>query len=196
MRPPEAPPAWAPPEPRRGGRNGGAEGVGSRCPELLLAAGADAERWDVSPGIQLAILKRESSFNGRARPARTRLLGFIPGPRPSDAYGYAQALEATWEWYQDETGRGGADRDDFGDAVDFIGWYAHMSGRLSGIDRSDARALYLAYHEGHGGYNRGTYRGKDWLLRAAAQVERDARTYDAQIERCRRRLDRGWIPFL
>ena len=42
-------------------------------------------RWGVSPGTQLAILKRESSFNANARPARTRLLGFIPGRRPSSA---------------------------------------------------------------------------------------------------------------
>lgn len=154
------------------------------------------DRWDISPGTQLAFLKRESSFNGRARPARARLLGFIPGPRPSDAYGYAQALESTWDWYREDTGRRGADRDDFADAVDFVGWYAQMSSRLSGIERSDARALYLAYHEGHGGYNRGTYRGKDWLLRAASQVERDARVYDGQIDRCRRRLNRGWIPFI
>ena len=154
------------------------------------------DRWGVSPGVQLAILKRESSFNGRARPARTRLLGFIPGPRPSDAYGYAQALETTWDWYQEDTGRRRADRDDFSDAVDFIGWYTAMSRELSGISPDDPRSLYLAYHEGHGGYNRGTYRGKAWLLRAASQVESDARTYDAQIQRCRHRLDRGWIPFI
>lgn len=154
------------------------------------------DRWGVSPGVQLAILKRESSFNGRARPARTRLLGFIPGPRPSDAYGYAQALETTWDWYQEDTGRHRADRDDFADAVDFIGWYTAMSRELSGISPDDPRSLYLAYHEGHGGYNRGTWRGKAWLQRAAGQVESDARTYDAQIQRCRRRLDRGWIPFI
>ena len=154
------------------------------------------ERWGVSPGVQLAILKRESSFNRNARPARTRLLGFIPGPRPSSAYGYAQALDGTWDWYRRETGRRGADRDDFSDAVDFVGWYAHMSGRLSNIPASDARALYLAYHEGHGGYNRGTYRSKAWLQRAANQVREDATRYDRQIAGCERRLNRSWIPFI
>lgn len=154
------------------------------------------ERWGVSPGTQLAILKRESSFNARARPARTRLLGFIPGRRPSSAYGYAQALDGTWDWYREDTGRRGADRDDFGDAVDFIGWYSDKSREQSGIALSDPYRLYLAYHEGHGGYNRGTYRGKSWLQRAAREVETDARRYDAQISRCERRLNRGWIPFL
>ncbi len=152
-------------------------------------------RWGVSPGVQLAILKRESSFNRKARPARTRLLGFIPGPRPTSAYGYAQALDGTWDWYRRDTGRRGADRDDFDDAVDFVGWYSAMSGELSSIPLTDARALYLAYHEGHGGYNRGTYRSKSWLTRVAAEVERDASRYDAQIARCERRLDRKrfWI---
>ena len=153
-------------------------------------------RWGISPGVQLAILKRESSFNAHARPARRRLLGFIPGSRPSSAYGYAQALDSTWDWYRNETGRGGADRDDFGDAVDFIGWYSMQSRNLSRISLDDPRSLYLAYHEGHGGFNRRSYAGKAWLLRAASQVESDARNYDAQISRCQSRLDRGWIPFL
>lgn len=152
-------------------------------------------RWGIPPAVQLAILKRESSFNAHARPARTRLLGIIPGPRPSSAYGYAQALDGTWDWYRDETGNRGADRDDFGDAVDFIGWYGQMSGRLSNIRHDDARELYLAYHEGHTGYNRGTYRSKAWLMRAADDVARDATRYQGQLDRCERRLNRGrfWL---
>lgn len=152
-------------------------------------------RWGVSPGTQLAFLKKESSFNRNARPARQRLLGFIPGARPSSAYGYAQALDGTWDWYREDTGRRGADRDDFGDAVDFIGWYANKSQRLSGISLDDPYSLYLAYHEGHGGYNRRTYRNKDWLLRAARTVQTDAARYDNQISRCERRLGRRLIPF-
>lgn len=153
------------------------------------------DRWGISPGTQLAFLKRESSFNRHARPARRQLLGFIPGPRPSSAYGYAQAVDSTWDWYRRETGRRGADRDDFSDAVDFIGWYASKSWELSRIPPDNARALYLAYHEGHGGYNRRTHAGKRWLLSRADDVQNDARRYDSQIEQCRRRLDRGWLPF-
>jgi hypothetical protein len=152
-------------------------------------------RWGVSPGTQLAFLKKESSFNRNARPARRRLLGVIPGARPSSAFGYAQALDGTWDWYREDTGRRGADRNDFGDAVDFIGWYANKSQRLSGISLNDPYSLYLAYHEGHGGYNRRTYRNKDWLLRAARTVQTDAERYDAQISRCERRLGRRLIPF-
>jgi hypothetical protein len=150
-------------------------------------------RWGVAPGVQLAILKRESSFNGRARPARRRLLGVLPGRRPSSAYGYAQALDQTWDWYREDTGRRGADRDDFSDAVDFVGWYASKSRELSGISSDNAHDLYLSYHEGHGGFNRGTYRGKAWLMRAAAQVQTDAQRYSSQIARCERRLSRRFF---
>ncbi|MFW5661571.1 MAG: hypothetical protein ACOC05_09310 [Oceanicaulis sp.] len=153
-------------------------------------------RYGVSPGVQLAFLKRESSFRHDARPARQRLLGIVPWTRPSSAYGYAQALDSTWDWYREEAGRRGADRDDFGDAVDFIGWYNSMSHRLAGVPTHDPYNLYLAYHEGQGGFTRGTWRSKAWLHRAAREVEADARRYDAQIDRCERRLDRGWLPFL
>jgi hypothetical protein len=153
-------------------------------------------RWNVSPGTQLAILKRESSFVHDARPARQRLFGVIPGRRPSSAYGYAQAKNDTWDWYKRETGRRGADRDNFGDAVDFVGWYSNMSQRLSGISLDDPYNLYLAYHEGHGGYTRRTYRSKSWLTRVARDVESDAGRYDRQIRDCRRRLGRNWVPFL
>lgn len=153
------------------------------------------ERWGVPASVQLAILKRESSFNAHARPARQRLLGIIPGGRPSSAYGYAQALDGTWDWYREDTGRRGADRDDFSDAVDFVGWYAAKSRQLSGIPSHNARDLYLSYHEGHGGYNRGTYRNKAWLMRAATQVQTDANRYDAQLDRCSRSLSRRFWLF-
>ncbi|WBQ13970.1 hypothetical protein L2D00_04615 [Hyphomonadaceae bacterium BL14] len=143
-------------------------------------------RWGITPGVQLAILKRESSFNARARPARQRLLGIVPRGRPSSAYGYAQALDTTWEWYQRDSGNRRARRTDFADAVDFVGWYSQKSRQLSSIGLDDPYNLYLAYHEGHTGFNRATYRGKDWLIGAARQVERDARQYDRQLAGCRR----------
>ena len=150
-------------------------------------------RWGIPPAVQLAILKRESSFNANARPARRRLLGFIPGSRPSSAYGYAQALDGTWDEFQDDTGQPFADRDSFENAVDFVGWYGQLSGERSGISPTNARELYLAYHEGHGGYNRGSYRGKAWLIRAADTVASDAARYQSQLNRCERSLDRGWF---
>src|SRR5438128_2428522 len=43
------------------------------------------ERWGVPIPIQLAFIRQESSFDGDAKPPRRKILGFIPGPRPSDA---------------------------------------------------------------------------------------------------------------
>jgi hypothetical protein len=156
-----------------------------------------AKRWGVPIPVLLAFIYHESGFRADAQPPRTRILGFIPGPRPSSAYGYPQALDSTWDWYREATGNGGADRDDFADAVDFVGWYNHISHQRNGIAKTDAYRLYLAYHEGHGGYARGSYRGKAWLSRTARRVATSASRYQQQLHTCASQLeaDSGWWPF-
>ena len=156
-------------------------------------AAEEAEaRWQVPVGILLAFIHQESSFKANARPPRQRFLWILPGPRPSSAYGYAQALDGTWADYQEATDRPRARRNDFDDAADFIAWYNARSARRLGIARDDAYRLYLAYHEGPGGYAKGTYRDKEWLLQAARRVEQRARRYEQQYARCYERLDRPW----
>lgn len=152
-------------------------------------------RWGTPIPVLMAIIHQESRFDARARPPRKRILGFIPGPRPSDSYGYSQALKSTWAAYKRSAGRYGADRDDFADAIDFVGWYSQQSTRRNGIDSADAYRLYLAYHEGHGGYERGTYRNKAWLQAVARKVAARAGRYEAQLAVCRERLEegRGWF---
>jgi hypothetical protein len=156
---------------------------------------ADARKeWGSPISVMMAIMYQESRFQAKAKPPRRKILGFIPGPRPSDAYGYSQAKKSTWKEYQRSAGRYGADRDDFADAIDFIGWYNHQSNRRSGISLTDPYRLYLAYHEGHGGYNRGSYKSKRWLQDVARKVERRAGTYRAQLLACEEELkDRGWF---
>lgn len=146
------------------------------------------KRWGVPISLQLAFIRQESSFRSDARPPRRWYLGFIPGPRPSRAFGYAQALDSTWAEYQRETGKRWADRDDFGDAVDFIGWYNARSSRACGIGRTDAYRLYLAYHEGPTGYRRGSHRKKGWLLTTAQKVSARAARYDSQLRTCEKKL--------
>ena len=143
-----------------------------------------SERWGTPVHVLMAIIRHESSFRADAKPPRTELLGFIPWTRPSSAYGYAQALDTTWDEYEDEAGGWFADRDDFEDAIDFVGWYTAESHRKLGISKWDARAQYLAYHEGHGGYARGTYKRKRWLMNTANRVQRTANNYAAQLKRC------------
>lgn len=156
----------------------------------------DAERrWGLPPHITLAIIEQESAFESEARPPRGRFLFVFPGRRPSSAFGYAQAVDSTWETYKKDTGRRFASREDFRDAADFVAWYGARSQRLSGISLTDARNQYLAYHEGHGGYNRRTYRSKGWLMDRAGDVARQAATYDRQLDTCRRSLNRRFLFF-
>jgi hypothetical protein len=142
-----------------------------------------AERWGVPIPVQMAIINQESSFVDDARPSRIRFLG-IPLWRPSSAYGYGQAKDETWEWYQTKTGNTGGDRDDFGDAADFVGWYLHQSFLKLQIPKTDAYNHYLAYHEGQGGYQRGTWRDKAWLQAVARRVAATAQRYDQQLRQC------------
>jgi hypothetical protein len=153
-------------------------------PEWYDAARESHERWGVPIPILMAIIHQESSFISDAKPPRTSCLWILPGPRPSSAYGYAQASDETWGEYLESTGRTWADRDDFADAVDFVGWYCNLSTRRSGISKKDPYRLYLAYHEGHGGFNRKTYRKKEWLMQVARKVQRRADTYGRQLDSC------------
>jgi len=147
-----------------------------------------SQRWNVPLPVLLAIIHQESAFRADAKPPRTWYLGFVPGPRPSSAFGYSQALDGTWERYVAATGNRGADRDEFADAVDFIGWYADETARFNRIAKSDTYNQYLAYHEGQGGFAKGTHRQKTWLLERARRVRQQADRYRAQLSRCEPQL--------
>lgn len=151
-------------------------------------AKAASRRWSVPLPVLLAIIHQESAFRADAKPPRTWTLGFIPGPRPSSAFGYSQALDGTWDRYIAATGNRSADRDEFADAVDFIGWYIHSTARRNRIAASDAYNQYLAYHEGQDGFAKGTYRQKAWLMERARRVRQQAGRYRAQLARCEPRL--------
>lgn len=148
------------------------------------------ERWGVPESVQLAIIHQESSFRATARPPRRRILGFLPGPRPSSAYGYGQVLDSTWDLYRRATRRAGASRDDFADVADFIGWYVDRIHRRAGVHKNDATELYAAYHEGPGGYLRGTHLAKPRVSRVAVRVGHRAHRYQAQYDACREDLSR------
>ena len=116
------------------------------------AAKKTEERWKIPISVSMAIIKQESSFIADARPQRTKLLGFIPWKRVTSARGYAQAVDGTWEMYLKDRKGWFIQRDDFEDAVDFIGWYNYKTHKQLGIPMNNARALYLAYHEGRAGW--------------------------------------------
>jgi hypothetical protein len=155
-------------------------------PEYYSAMERAERRWGVPVHVQMATFYQESRFVGDARPPHVYRLGIIPMGRMSSAYGYSQALDGTWAEYQRETGRRFARRTDIDDASDFMGWYMTLTVERNGIPLHDARNQYLAYHEGHAGYRRGSYNAKPWLLRVADSVADRAATYEMQLITCGR----------
>ncbi len=150
------------------------------------ASAKRAERtYGVPVSVLMATIRVESGFKGNARPPRSKLLGFIPWKRPSSAYGYSQALDGTWMDYKRATGRWGASRNNFSDAVDFVGWYHRRSHERNGIALNDTYNLYLAYYHGHAGYARGAWKNNPGIQRYARKAAAMASDYDAQIRACR-----------
>jgi hypothetical protein len=151
------------------------------------------KKYGIPIGVSMAFIHQESRFVEDARPPREWFLWIFPGSRPSSAYGYTQALNGTWAEYQKNTGNWSANRDDFIDAVDFVGWYNQKTVKRTGIKKHDAYRLYLAYHDGAGGYLKGTYKKKPWLMKVSRKVDRRAKMYNRQLVKCRSTLDSGWM---
>jgi len=152
--------------------------------DWYLAADSVYERWQIPQHVTMAFIHQESKFVDDARPPWQWFLWIFPTGRASSAFGYAQALDGTWYEYQRQTENWGADRDEFEDAVDFIGWYNSKSLTRNKISPHDAYSLYLAYHEGQGGFARKTFNGKPWLLKVARKVEKRSKMYRNQLQGC------------
>ena len=150
-------------------------------------------KWGAPIHVPMAIMYQESSFRANAKPPRKKILGVIPGRRPSSAKGYAQAQTPAWKEYSRSSGNRFADRNDFSDSVDFIQWYMDRSQKLNGISKWNAKQQYLNYHEGWTGYRKKTYRSKGWLVKVADNVEARSNKYAQQLKECERNLNKGWI---
>ena len=161
-------------------------------PRWYRAALASEKRWRIPTPVMMSVVNKESSYVANARPPRGKLLGIVPWKRTSSAYGYAQATDEAWSDYLRETGNRSADRDDFSDAIDFVGWYLNRSHRHLGIPPDDSRTLYLTYYAGMGGYQRGTWRNNAWLKDAAARVAQRTSRYERQLAGCRGLDRRRW----
>ena len=143
-------------------------------------------KWGAPIHVQMAILHQESKFIPNAKTPRKYFLGIIPWGRQSSAYGYAQALDGTWDDYKKSSGRRFASRSNIHDATDFMGWYMQESRRRLGIKMSDTKNQYLAYHEGHGGFEIRSFRKKSWLLNVSDKVAKRSNIYKKQLKRCGR----------
>lgn len=159
-------------------------GILKQRPTFLKAMRKSERRWGIPVHVQMATIYQESKFIGNARTPFQYVLGVIPMGRQSSAYGYSQALDATWKEYKRGPGSNNAKRDDIGDATDFMGWYMAQSHERLGIAKTDARNQYLAYHDGRSGYARGSYRRKPWLVKIAGEIGARSESYRAQLRAC------------
>jgi hypothetical protein len=159
------------------------------------AAGVKAsKRWELPMHIGLAFIHRESSFVAKAKPPRKKVLGIVPWRRSSSAYGYAQATDEAWKDYKKDTGRRFVQRDDFADALDFIGWYNDRSHKLLKLRKNDAYRLYLAYYNGHTGYSQGRWRKSNTIKGYAKKAAAQASLYKKQLRSCRgKSKKRSWF---
>ena len=158
----------------------------SASPAYLRAFKATERKWGVPVPVLMAIIYQESKFIGNNRTPHQYALGVIPVGRQSSAFGYSQALDATWREYQQREGGRGARRDNIRDASDFMGWYMNQTKDEIGISMSNTRDQYLAYHDGRTGFVRGTWKRKSWLARIAGEVDARAVMYDTQLRGCRK----------
>jgi hypothetical protein len=156
-------------------------------PEYYKAFRKVERKWGVPIHVQMATIYQESKFVADARTPFKYVLGVIPMGRQSSAYGYSQALDATWDEYRRAENRRTAKRDRIRDASDFMGWYMTQSKDRNGIPLTDARNQYLAYHEGHTGFSRQTHNRKAWLVAVAGKVDARSAMYREQISSCRLR---------
>jgi hypothetical protein len=66
----------------------------------------------------------------------------------------------------------------------------------NGVSKWNAYDHYLNYHEGQGGYSRGSHLNKKWLLNTATRVNARSKKFASQLTECRAELDSrksGWF---
>jgi len=116
------------------------------------SATAASQKWQIPIPSMLAIIRQESRFKATA------------AARRSSAYGFAQALDGTWNAYRRATKSPAADRSSFADSVDFIAWYMTETRKRIGLPPEDVASHYIAYHEGHGGYQSTRWQEKQQII--------------------------------
>ncbi|MEM7520347.1 MAG: lytic transglycosylase [Pseudomonadota bacterium] len=176
-----------------GGQNSAPRNLDNACsilnerPQYRKAFRQVERKWGVPTHVMMATIHQESKFIADARTPFRYTLGVIPMGRQSSAFGYSQALDGTWDEYRSDQNRRTARRDRISDATDFMGWYFNQTRDRNNIALNDARNQYLAYHEGHTGFARGSYNRKAWLVGVAGKVEARSFMYRDQLSRCRSR---------
>ncbi|QCE33080.1 hypothetical protein FAI41_05425 [Acetobacteraceae bacterium] len=156
----------------------------------------EAEKWQIPVSVTMSIMYQESGFRGQVGTRRNRLFGFIPTTHITSAYGYAQAVNASWAEYlktQNKTRK----RKSFSDSFDFVDWYIAKASEKLSLEKQDAYHQYLAYHEGISGYRRKTYELRPDIQKAASLVQQRAEQYQEQYRICGPQLkNRSFIRWI
>jgi hypothetical protein len=127
-------------------------------------------RWETPPAPLLAVVRQESNFEVPKR-----------ATQPLAPYGYAQADARTWSAYRTAVKRPHADRADFADAVDFIGWYFAATRARTGANYAKQLAThYLAYSRGQNRPGKASPAAR----KNAAQVVAYAKAYQKDLAAC------------
>lgn len=153
-------------------------------PDWLKAMYRTQLVYNIPISTQLAFVKHESNFKRKARPLNKNRKSIFDKKYASTAYGYAQALDGTWKEYQTTFNNKRLKRTNYGHSVDFIGWYNNRHIK-AGMNPNNISHLYLAYHEGLGGYRKKTYNKKPWLVNYSKAVEMSAQKYHRQLNLCK-----------
>lgn len=131
---------------------------------------ANAEaRWETPAAALLAVVRQESNFEVPDR-----------NNQPLAPYGYAQADSRTWSAYRTAVKRPRADRANFTDAVDFIGWYFAATRARTGAKYSDVTTHYLAYSRGQNRPGKASPAAR----KNAAKVAAYAKAYAKDLAAC------------
>ncbi|MGJ8680764.1 hypothetical protein [Paraglaciecola sp.] len=150
------------------------------------------KKWGVPIHVPMSMMYQESSFKATARPGKKYVFfGLIPWGRLSTAFGYSQAKTPTWEDYQRETGNAWADRTNFDDAMDFMGWFINKTHKMNKVSKWDAELQYLNYHEGWTGYRRGNHHKKPWLKKVAKKIKKRSLVFAQQLKSCESDFSKG-----
>lgn len=136
------------------------------------------KQYSLSPSFAMGLIYQESRFKADAK------------SNYSTAYGYAQAINATWKHFQQDVKKN-ARRDNFDDSVQFIGWYMAQLSKSLKIRMSDHENLYMAYMLGATGFKRykaGTFKNKAKIeedKKLGAKVKAYTKTYKNQLKKCK-----------
>ena len=147
----------------------------------------------VDPPYVLMSLFIKNLVSGRCKTRKRKIIWFCTLVKTIFSCWLFSSTKGDLSDYKDETGNTRANRKNLMTA-DFIGWYA-SKGYYQGFDQTDARSLYLAYHEGYGGFKKKSYRQKQWLINVADRVQARSTKYQKQYWGCAEELKKKRFLF-